>query len=278
MESPEAILATAVEAARAGAEVLRHHFRSAGLEIAAKGQNDPVTAADRESEQVIVEAIRRRFPDHAFLAEEGGAHGGTHELEWVIDPLDGTNNFLQGHPTWCVSVACRQRGEPLAGVVLDPQGGNLFTALRGGGAYWNDRPMRVSRRPGLAGSFLATGYPFRAHAALDLYLRAFRDIFLQARGIRRCGAAALDLAFTAAGVYDGFFEFRLSPWDIAAGLLLVREAGGRFTDLDGGDSYFVGGNVVAGGEGVWRELRQAMARHADEATLDRLDPAGAAVC
>ncbi len=132
--------------------------------------------------------------------------------------------------------------------------------------------MAVSGHPGLSGSFLATGYPFRAHATLDVYLGVFREVFLAAKAIRRCGSAALDLAFTAAGVYDGFFEFRLSPWDIGAGVLLVREAGGTVTDVDGGEGFFAGGNVVAGSPAVQRELREAVARHASETDLDRLSP------
>jgi myo-inositol-1(or 4)-monophosphatase len=206
-------------------------------------------------------------------AAGGGAAGAGHE--WLVDPLDGTTNFLQGLPVFCVSVACRYGDQVVAAVVEDPIGGNLFTAALGGGAHWNGRPMSASRQPGLRGAFLATGYPFRSHGTLDVYLATFRDVFLQAKAIRRCGAAALDLAYTAAGVYDGFFEFRLSPWDIGAGVLLVREAGGVVTDVDGGEGFFVSGNVVAGAPPVQRELRQAVAAHASEAEIDRLSPAPA---
>ena len=267
-----ALAATAVAAAKAGAEVLQRYFRSGRLEVGIKGTNDFVTQADRESEAALVAEILRRHPDHRILAEEGTVHdSATSDLEWVIDPLDGTTNFLQGLPVWAVSVACRRGDELLAGVVLDPCGGNLFRAARGGGAFWNDRPMRVSERPALAGAFLATGYPFRAHGALDIYLELFRDVFRHARAIRRCGAAALDLAYTAAGVYDGFFEFRLSPWDIAAGALLVEEAGGAVSDLDGRPGYFASGNVLAGCPAVHVGL-VACAREcgADEDALDRL--------
>jgi len=267
------LLETAVEGARAGAEVLHHYFRAADLEVRAKGDHDFVTRADHESEAVIVEAVRRRFPDHHVLAEERGFSAGeSSEFDWLIDPLDGTTNFLQGLGNFAISIGCRQRGEVVAAVVLDPVGEHLFTAVRGGGARWNGRPMKVSERPGLEGAFLATGYPFRAREALDLYLGVFRDVFLEARAIRRCGAAALDLAYTAAGVYDGFFEFRLSPWDIAAGLLLVREAGGRVSDLDGGGRYFESGNVIAGSAGVQAELLRKVAQRVDEARLDEVDP------
>ncbi len=263
------LLAAALAAAEAGAVVLRRYFRTADLDVRQKGDNDFVTRADGESEAAIVSALRGRFPDHHILAEERGVDlGGASELEWVIDPLDGTTNFLQGLPVYCISIACRKRsGELLAGVVLDPEGGNLFAAAKGQGATWNRRPMAVSTRPGLLGAFLATGYPWRAHPTLDLYLDAFRDIFLEVKAIRRCGAAALDLAYTAAGVYDGFFEFRLSSWDIAAGVLLVQEAGGVVSDVDGGAGSFISGNVVAGGQGVQAELRAKIARYASEATI-----------
>jgi myo-inositol-1(or 4)-monophosphatase len=268
------LLAAAVAAANAGSLVLQRYFRSADLEVARKGENDFVTRADRESEAAVLAEVRRRFPGHRILAEEGGggAGGGDSEYEWLVDPLDGTTNFLQGLPIWCVSVACRRGEEVVAAAVCEPPGGNLFTAALGSGARWNGRPMAVSGHPGLKGSFLATGYPFRAHATLDVYLDVFREVFLAAKAIRRCGAAALDLAYTAAGVYDGFFEFRLSPWDIGAGVLLLREAGGALTDVDGGDRYFARGNVVAGSPAVQRELQAVVGRHASEADLDRLSP------
>jgi fructose-1,6-bisphosphatase/inositol monophosphatase family enzyme len=163
---------------------------------------------------------------------------GNSEYEWVIDPLDGTTNFLQGLPVWAVSIACRRGTEMLAGVVLDPAGRQRASRpCAAAGRSGTGGSIRVSDRPALSGAFLATGYPFRAKAALELYLDLFRGIFTEARAIRRCGAAALDLAYVAAGVYDGFFEFRLAPWDIAAGALLIEQAGGVLSDLDGGDRY-----------------------------------------
>ncbi len=260
-------------AAEAGAVVLKRYFRSGDLEVRTKSLNDFVTQADHESEAVLVAEILRRFPDHRILAEEGSLNStGSGDYEWVIDPLDGTTNFLQGLPVWAVSVACRRGNEVLAGVVLDPQGDNVFTAVRGGGAYWNGHRIRVSDRPSLAGAFLATGYPFRAKAALDVYLGLFRRVFTEARAIRRCGAAALDLAYVAAGVYDGFFEFRLSPWDIAAGALLIEQAGGVLSDLDGEADYLASGNVLAGNPGVHAGLVAMAKGHASEAELDRLVP------
>ena len=269
------LLDTALAAARAGAAVLRRYFRADDLEVDTKAENDFVTQADRESEAAVVAEIRRRHPDHRILAEEGGHHAGGAEgdpLEWLIDPLDGTTNFLQGLPVFCTSVGVRRGDELLAGVVLDPTRDDVFAAARGHGATWNGRPMEVSERDSLDGAFLATGYPFKAKPALDAYLGIFGDVFRHAKSIRRCGAAALDLAYTAAGVYDGFFEFRLSPWDLGAGVLLIEEAGGRVSDLDGGRRFLEGGNVVAGSPAVHGALLQIVGRHASEELLDRAVP------
>lgn len=264
----------AVGAAREGAEVLRRCFRTADLEVHEKELHDFVTAADHESEARIVAELQRHFPDHGVLAEERGlvASEGS-AYQWIIDPLDGTSNFMQGLPVFSISIACRHENEIVAGVVLDPMGDNVFTASVDEGAFWNGRPMRTSSRNGLAGAFLATGYPFRTRQALDLYLEAFRAVFLEARAIRRCGSAALDLAYTAAGVYDGFFELRLSPWDFAAGSLLLREAGGRITDLDGGDNYFRSGNLVAGPAPVHGELLSTLQGVLSESGIEAVDPA-----
>ena len=266
------LLEGAVAAAEAGADRLTPVFRQGELEARWKGRNDLVTRADHESEAAILGEIRRRFPEHSILAEEGGASGGQADYQWIVDPLDGTSNFYQGLPIWGISVACRHRDEMVAGVILDPEGGNRFAAARGGGATWNGAPMRVSERPGLARGFIATGYPFRSKRALDLYLGAFREVFHHVRSLRRCGSAALDLAYTAAGVFDGFFELRLSIWDIAAGAVLVREAGGVMTDLDGGGRYLERGSVIAGGPAVHRELLAAVQIHVDEERLQAVDP------
>lgn len=268
----EELVDTAVLAAHEGARVLLRYFRGGGLDARAKGVHDFVTRADHESEERVVETLRRHFPDHQVLAEEGGLDAGDSEYRWYVDPLDGTSNFMQGLPVFSLSIACRRRDELVAGVVCDPLGDNLFTAVRGGGARWNGRPMRVSERPRLKGAFLATGYPFKTRAALDLYLEVFRAVFLEARAIRRCGSAALDLAYTAAGVYDGFFELRLAPWDIAAGVLLVREAGGRVTDLDGGDGFFDAGNIIAGPPELHGELLATVHAIVDEARMEAIDP------
>ncbi len=270
---PPALLATALAAAEAGADVLVRNFRSPSLASSEKARNDWVTSADHASEGAIVAVLAGALPGHRILTEEAGWLGGADSRhEWLVDPLDGTANFLRGLPVWGLSIACRRDGELVAGVVLDPLGGSRFVVERGGGAFWNERRMAVSKQRSLTGAFLATGFPFRAKAALDPYLAAFREVFLAARGVRRCGAATLDLAYTAAGVFDGFFEFRLSPWDIAAGALLITEAGGLVTDLDGGEAFLESGNVVGGAPGVQRELREVLARHADEARLAALVP------
>jgi myo-inositol-1(or 4)-monophosphatase len=260
------LVETAMEAARAGGDVLTANWRRLPQgSVSEKKKNDFVTHADRESEEEIVTRIRSRYPNDAFLGEEGGARAGEKDARtWIIDPLDGTSNFIAGFPFWCVSVAARERGEIVAGVVWDPLREEIYTAERGGGAFRNGTRLAVSDRPGLDDAFLATGFPFRSKDRISLYLRLFHDLFLRARAIRRAGSAALDLACVAAGVFDGFFEFRLSIWDIAAGALLIEEAGGRITDYDGRDRFWERGNVVAGGAGVVRDIVATAAAHFSE--------------
>jgi len=215
--------------------------------VSEKRKNDFVTSADRESEETILTRIRERFPEDSFLAEEGGASGQEKARRtWIIDPLDGTSNFIAGFPFWCVSIAAREGSEIVAGAVWDPLRQELFSAERGSGAFRNGARIHVTGRETLEGTFLATGFPFRSRDRVDLYLALFRELFLHARAIRRAGSAALDLAYVAAGVFDGFFEFRLSVWDIAAGALLIEEAGGKIKDFDGGNRHWERGNVVAG--------------------------------
>jgi myo-inositol-1(or 4)-monophosphatase len=262
MSAPSSLLETAVAAAREGGETLLHHWRALPKgSISEKRQNDFVTLADHESERRIITRIRERFPDDAFLAEEGGGRGLGEESRrtWIIDPLDGTSNFIAGFPFWCVSIAAAENGELVAGVVFDPLRGELYAGERGAGAFRDGQRLSVTDRAELDGAFLATGFPFRSRDKIDVYLALFREVFLRARAIRRAGSAALDLANVAAGVFDGFFEFRLAPWDIAAGALLIEEAGGELTDFDGGRRYVERGNIVAGSHGVARGLRQVAA-------------------
>ncbi len=271
----EDLVATAVQAAEAGAAILRRYFRGADLEVRLKGAHDFVTKADKESEAAILAILLGRYPEHHILAEESGAShdaGPADDVcQWIIDPLDGTSNFLHGLPVFCVSIGCRRGGELIAAVILDPMGDNLFTASKGGGAWWNGRKMQVSNNAGLADAFLATGYPFRVRAALDVYLDIFRDVFLQSQGVRCCGAAALDLAVHRRRGLRRLLRAAPLPWDVAAGILLVEEAGGVVTDFDGGKSYFKGGNILAGNaQGPRRPASKRSAATPPEAKIDQI--------
>jgi myo-inositol-1(or 4)-monophosphatase len=264
------LIDTATQAARAGGEVLLANWRNLPRgAVEEKKKNDFVTYADRESEARIVATIRERFPNDAFLGEEGGTHGsvGDGARTWIIDPLDGTSNFVSGFPFWCVSIAAREGTELVAGVIWDPLRDEMYTAERGGGAWRNRTRLAVTARPDINGAYLATGFPFRNVDRIDTYLSLFRAVFVRARAIRRAGSAALDLAYVAAGVFDGFFEFRLAPWDIAAGALLIQEAGGVLTDYEGGTGYLERGNIVAGSAGVAASLREVAKGIVDEHLL-----------
>lgn len=262
MAVPGVLVETAVEAARAGGEVLLANWRNLpDGSVSEKRKNDFVTSADRESEETILTRIRERFPEDSFLAEEGGASGQEKARRtWIIDPLDGTSNFIAGFPFWCVSIAAREGSEIVAGAVWDPLRQELFSAERGSGAFRNGARIRVTGRETLEGTFLATGFPFRSRDRIDLYLALFRELFLHARAIRRAGSAALDLAYVASGIFDGFFEFRLSVWDIAAGALLIEEAGGKISDFDGGNRHWERGNVVAGTPAVAEGIIEVASR------------------
>ena len=250
----EAQRVACVAAAKAGGAVLRKYFRrlAPGM-VAEKSKNDLVTEADRASEAVIKAELAGRFPGYAFLGEESGASG-VGALGWIVDPLDGTLNFVQGFPHWCVSVALWDEAGPLAGCIYDPLREDLFVAARGRGATWNDAPMAVSGHGGLDGAFLATGFAYQLGERFAAYNRALTPIVHRAQGIRRAGSAALDLAHTACGIYDGFFEMGLKKWDFAAGVLLVREAGGVVSDWRGGGSWVETGDMVAGNPRVQPEL------------------------
>lgn len=259
-----ALVPIAVEASRRGArEVLRYWRHLEASQVTEKARNDLVTEADRGSETAILSFLAEADPGCSILAEESGLTGiETADTDlWIVDPLDGTTNFVHGFPHFAVSVAVARGGALLAGAIYDPVKEDLFTAVAGGGASWNGRPCSVSSRPALEGAFLATGFPFRAHRLLDPYLAIFRDVFLRSKAIRRAGAAALDLAYTAAGLFDGFFEFQLSPWDIAAGALMVLEAGGIVTDMEGGGQFLKSGDLLCGPPGVHRELLGVVASH-----------------
>ncbi len=235
----------AVRAARAGARTLIRMLNQIdSLSVVEKQRNDFVTAADRGAERAIIDEIRRTCPDHAILSEECGALGAS-DFRWIIDPLDGTKNYIHGIPHFSISIAAQHKRVTEHAVVYDPLREELYTASRGGGAFLNDHRIRVSRRPSLDGAMLATGFPFRDKNLLDRYLDMFRALFERATDVRRAGSAALDLAYVAAGRVDGFWEFGLKSWDLAAGALLIREAGGICTDFSGGDGYLDSGNIIA---------------------------------
>ncbi len=263
------LLGMAVEAARAGAAVVMAAYRSGrAVPYTLKGQNDFVTVVDREAEAAIVAAIRARYPDHGILAEESAASDRGGAIRWIIDPLDGTTNFIHRFPVFSVSVAAAQSrsGPPraadvVAGVVYDPVRAEIFTAERGGGAFLEGERVRVSGREDLETCLLLTGFPFRAQDLLDQYLRIFADLHRSTQGIRRAGSAALDLAYVASGRADGFFEMCLSPWDMAAGALLVQEAGGAVHDFTGGDEFLAGGNILAGTGGAVGRMIEIARRH-----------------
>ncbi len=248
------LLPVAITAAQLGGEVLRRHFRRLDPdEVSEKERNDWVSVADLESEREIRDYLERRAVGIGVLAEESGASG-SQGLRWVIDPLDGTANYVRGFPHFAVSVALAEGDHVVLGAVHDPMRLETFYARRGAGAFRDGAPLRVSSRPGLAGGMVATGFPFRIRRHLDVYLRLFREVFLRTGSIRRPGAAALDLVHTAAGIFDGFFELGLSPWDVAAGRVIVEEAGGKVSNLDGGADVFTRGNIVAAGAAVHREI------------------------
>jgi myo-inositol-1(or 4)-monophosphatase len=256
------MLTTAVKAARkAGSIITRASFDLDRLTVRRKQHNDFVTEVDHAAEDAIIRTLRDAYPSHAFLGEESGtsAQADKSDYLWIIDPLDGTTNFLHGFPQYCVSIALRHKGVLQQAVIYDPNRNELFTATRGAGAFLNDRRIRVSGTDRLEDSLIGTGFPFREFAHFDEYLRMFGEITRRVAGVRRPGAAALDLAWVAAGRTDGFWEMGLSPWDMAAGALLVREAGGLVGDFEGGEGFLESGRVVAANSKVFAPLLQALA-------------------
>lgn len=251
----------AVKAARRAGSIINRATRNLDIvSVKEKAANDFVSEVDREAEQSIIRTLREAYPDHAILAEESGASGQS-DYQWIIDPLDGTTNFLHGFPQYAVAIALQHRGTVTQAVVYDPGRNDLFTASRGRGAFLNDQRMRVSKRTSLKSALIGTGFPFRQLEHLDTYLAILRDMMKGSAGVRRAGSAALDLAYVAAGRLDGFWEFGLSPWDMAAGALLITESGGLVGDLRGENEYLQTGNIVAGSPKVFAQLLQAIAPH-----------------
>jgi myo-inositol-1(or 4)-monophosphatase len=254
------LLNIAVKAARrAGSLINRAALDRSVLEVRSKNRNDFVTQVDQAAEAAIIDIIRKAHPDHAILAEESGASAQKNEYCWVIDPLDGTTNFIHGFPQYCVSIAVQHRGLTAHGVIYDPTKNELFTASKGRGAFLDDRRMRVSRCPGLKEALVGTGFPFKELSRLDLYLAQLRAMMKSSSGIRRAGAAALDLAYVAAGRMDAFWEMGLSPWDMAAGALMVQEAGGLVGDLAGEAGFLEKGDIAAATPKVFTDLLRALA-------------------
>ena len=241
------MLNIAVRAARnAGDIIVRHLNRLDELTVTSKRRNEFVSEVDRQAEDEIIAVIRKAYPGHAVLAEESGQYQGEDDYQWIIDPLDGTTNFLHGFPQFSVSIALKHKGRLDQAVVYDSMRQELFTASRGSGAFLDNRRIRVSKQNTLSGALLGTGFPYRDHQHLDAYLAMFKALIAaDTAGIRRPGSAALDLAYVAAGRFDGFWEVGLNAWDMAAGVLLVREAGGLVGDLSGGHEFLQTGNIVA---------------------------------
>jgi myo-inositol-1(or 4)-monophosphatase len=255
------MLNTAVKAARkAGSIISRASSDLDKLTVRRKRQNDFVSEVDHAAEDAIISVLREAYPDHGILAEESGASQSKSEYTWMIDPLDGTTNFLHGFPQYCVSIGLMHKGVAQQAVVFDPNRNELFTATRGVGAYLNDRRIRVSKTDHLEDALIGTGFPFREVGHIDGYLRMFRTMTQSCSGIRRPGAAALDLAWVAAGRLDGFWEIGLSPWDMAAGALLVREAGGLVGDLAGEERFLDSGRVVASNSKIFAAILKVLDR------------------
>ncbi len=228
-------------------------------QISTKSKNDFVTDLDKRSEGIIVSVIKEHFPNHGILAEEGGLGKGDGTL-WIIDPLDGTSNYIHQFPMFSVSIGVLRENTLRAGVIYDPLHKEMFTAQKGKGAFLNGKRVRVTRVKRLADSLMATGIPFRARDRFDEYLKSFEKISLGSVGLRRGGSAALDLAYVACGRFDGFWEINLSPWDIAAGALIIEEAGGRVTDLWGNPDYLKSGDILASNGLIHHELRKITLR------------------
>ena len=259
--SMQPMLNIAVRAARSAGElILRSADSVSRLSVDQKGKNDYASEVDRMAEREIISIIKTAYPEHAILAEESGKHKGN-DFVWIIDPLDGTTNFLHGFPQYSVSIALKYKGKLEVGVVYDPLRDELFTAKRGGGAMLNSRRLRVTNQNSLKGALIGTGFPFKTDRDLDAYLGMFRALTTECAGIRRAGSAALDLAYVAAGRMDGYWEIGVMEWDMAAGILLIKEAGGVVTDFSFNDNYLESGNVIVGSPKMHQLMYQLIEPH-----------------
>ena len=262
------MLNTAIKAARRGAAVIsRASFDLDLLQVEKKAHNDFVTEVDKNAEAAIIDILKNAYPDHAILAEESGASDNLHdenENVWIIDPIDGTTNFIHGFPQYCVSIALQHRGQITQAVIYDPTRNDLFTASKGAGAYLNEKRIRVSKRTRIADGLIGTGFPFRETEGpvMDEYMKMFRVMTQNCAGLRRPGSAALDLAYVAAGRLDGFFDKGLKPWDIAAGTLLITESGGIVGNFVGDSDYLYKGDVLAGNPKIFAQLVSLLSPYA----------------
>ncbi|ABK42607.1 Inositol-phosphate phosphatase [Magnetococcus marinus MC-1] len=253
--NPAPALHVAIRAARRAGQIALQQFdRPEKLEIHEKAPHDLVTSADLAVEKELMDQLSRGYPQYGFLTEESGSHRPHAEFQWIIDPIDGTTNFVRGIPHFAISIALARRGEVVAGVVHDPFKDETFTAEKGGGAFFNERRIRVSGQERLSHALLGTGFPFRHRSVMPSYLKAFGQVMENVSEVRRAGSAALDLAYVAAGRFDGFWEMRLAPWDIAAGQLLVTEAGGYVCSVTGEKDYMKSGDIVAATPGIHEKL------------------------
>lgn len=243
-------------ARHAGDIIARSLERLDTVKVNEKALNDFVTDVDLRAEQVIIDTIRDAYPEHGILAEESGGSQTEADTVWIVDPLDGTRNFLHGFPQFAVSIGIKHKGRLEHGLIYDPLRYEYFTATRGSGAYLNNTRIRVSKRTHLEQALLGTGFPFRDKTLMASYLPTFENLIGQAGGIRRAGAAALDLAYVAAGRLDGFWELGLKPWDLAAGVVIIKEAGGLVSDLLGEENYLSSGNIIAGNPRIFKALVQ----------------------
>ncbi len=251
----ETFLETAVFAARSAGQIISDNLgRLSKDDVSLKAVSDFVTRVDKESEACIVRIIRERYPDHHIHAEETVKETAREGYRWIIDPLDGTTNFIHQYPVFCVSIGLELKGNVIAGVIFDPLRNDLFFAEKGRGAVLNEKPIKVSNISACPDSLITTGFPFRRKEFIDEYLKLFKNVLFKVSDLRRAGSAAIDLAYLAAGRCEGFFEIGLSAWDIAAGSLIIEEAGGVISDFGGGDEYLSTGNIIAGNRAIHAAL------------------------
>jgi len=256
------MLNIAVKAARRAGAIINRASQDIGtLTIKSKNFNDFVSEVDVAAERAIIDTLKDAYPTHGFLGEESGSTSHQSDFIWIIDPLDGTTNFLHGFPQYCVSIALQHKGEITQAVIYEPNRNDLYTATKGRGAFLNDKRIRVSKCDKLQDALIGTGFPFRDFKYLDDYLSMFKSMIQKTTGIRRAGSAALDLAYVANGSLDGFWEIGLSAWDIAAGGLLVREAGGIVTDLSGQSGWLESGNILVASPKIHDDIQAIIASH-----------------